>query len=272
VASPLLIVIDVPATIARLGPIALGWHGVLTVVAVLVALRVATGRAERAGATAGQVATITTWAVVGGLIGARLFFVIDHAATFLADPLRAFAIWQGGIAVYGAFIGGITAGAVAARAHGVRVWPLLDAAAPALLVGQAIGRIGCLLNADAWGAPTGSDDWGVVYRSPDALLPAQLLDVPTHPYPLYEITAVVLLLGLLSRLPSHARSGRLFLAAALGYAAIRFTLTAFRQEAIVLAGMQQAQVAAALTAAVAVALLLWTSRRPHGRTARPVAD
>lgn len=257
----MLIAIDLPATIVQIGPVGLGWHGVLTVLAVLFAVRVATRRAERAGISAAQVSAVLPWAIVGGLIGARLFFVIDHWATYLADPLRALAIWQGGIAVYGAFIGGITAGAIAARVHGAHVWPLLDAAAPALLVGQAIGRIGCLLNGDTWGAPTESG-WGLVYRSPDALIPAQLRGVPTHPYPLYEIAAVGTLLGLLALLSGRLRSGQLFLVAALGYAAIRFTLTGFRQEAVVLAGLQQAQVVAALT--VAVALLLWTWRSSSG--------
>lgn len=256
-----LIVIDVPPAI-QLGTFALGWHGLLTVAAVIVAVHVGSRAAERAGAPTAVVSAILTWAIIGGLAGARLFFVIDHLPTYLADPLAALAIWQGGIAVYGAFIGGITAGIVAARRHAVRAWPLLDAAAPAMLVGQAIGRVGCLINGDAWGRPT-FDDWGLVYRSSEAFVPPALLNVPTHPYPLYEIAAVGALFALL--LPLRRRAdGRVFLLAALGYAVIRFALTTFRQEAPVLGDLQQAQVVAVVSAVLALSVLFWRSWRAPG--------
>lgn len=262
-----LIIIDIPPAIG-LGPFTIGWHGLMTVAAVLVAVRIGTGAADRTGVPAAATSAITIWAFVGGLIGARLFFVIDHLPTFLDDPLGALAIWQGGIAVYGAFIGGITAGVVAARLQGVRVWPLLDAAAPAMLVGQAIGRVGCLVNGDAWGRPT-ERDWGLIYRSPDSLVPPAMLSVPTHPYPFYEIAAVGVLLALILRLRRGAE-GRVFLVTALGYAAVRFALTTFRQEAPVLGNLQQAQVVAIVSALIALALLLWRAwRAPDDRSAVP---
>ena len=133
---------------------------------------------------------------------------------------------------------------------------LLDAAAPALLVGQAIGRLGCLSNGDAWGAPTGAA-WGIVYWHPHDLLPATLLGVPTHPYPLYEIGAELLLLGGLWLMRRRlTRPGALFLVTALGYAVIRFGLTFFRQETVVLWGLQEAQLLALLTGVAAAVLMV----------------
>lgn len=258
--------------IARLGPLELGWHGVFSVLAVIVAMWLGLRRARRRGLPAEPMGAVVTWAFVGGVVGARLFHVLDNLPSYLANPLAIVAIWQGGIAVYGAFLGGIAGGLLAARRARIPAWPLLDAAAPAMLVGQAIGRLGCLSNGDAWGAPTGGP-WGIVYSRPDALLPPELLGVPTHPYPLYEIAAVVLLLaGLwLARRPLTA-PGQLFLVAAIGYAAIRFSLSFFRQETVVAWGLQEAQLVALATgfAALGVLLVRW-GRGPAVRSAIPIA-
>ena len=252
----MLINVTLDPVIARLGPFELGWHGLLTALAVGIAVWLGLRLAERQGLPAEALSTVATWAIVGGVLGARLFHVADHLPYYLARPAEALAFWQGGIAVYGSFIGGIAAGWVAARRAGLPVWPLLDAAAPAMLVGQAIGRLGCLSNGDAWGAPTGGD-WGIVYWHPAALLPPELLGVPTHPYPLYEILAeVVLLGGLWLARRRLAQPGITFLVAAVGYAVIRFSLTFFRQEPALLWGLQEAQLIAVVSGLVALVLLI----------------
>jgi phosphatidylglycerol:prolipoprotein diacylglycerol transferase len=197
--------------------------------------------------------------------------VLDHWPAFLAHPLDALAIWEGGIAVYGAFLGGLLAGALAARRAGLPVWGLLDVAAPAMLVGQAVGRLGCLANGDAWGAPC-AGPLCFVYTHPHALLPPSLLGVPTHPYPLYEIGATLVLLAALWWARRWlARPGAAFLAAALGYAVTRFSLSFFRQEALVLWGLQQAQVLALATALTVGVLLLvrWYVARQVAPLAEP---
>jgi phosphatidylglycerol---prolipoprotein diacylglyceryl transferase len=127
--------------IAQLGPFQLGWHGVFTAIAVVVAIRVAAVIGEREGVQADTVYNLAGWGVVGGLVGARVFHVADHLSFYLANPLLIPAVWEGGIAVYGAFIGGLVAGGIAAWRARLPVWRLLDVAAPAMLVGQAIGRI-----------------------------------------------------------------------------------------------------------------------------------
>ncbi|MDE3103010.1 MAG: prolipoprotein diacylglyceryl transferase [Chloroflexota bacterium] len=251
--------------IARIGAFALGWHGIFTAVAVIVAVWVGLRGAERIGFRGDVLSGPVTWAIVGGIVGARLFHVADHLSYYVAHPLQALAIYEGGIAVYGAFIGGLVAGGIAAARARLPVWTLMDVAAPAMLVGQAIGRLGCLSNGDAWGAPTGTD-FGIVYTNPNDLLPSDLLGVPTHPYPVYEIIAVLALLGVLwvlRRKQVFRMDGQLFLTAAVGYALIRFGLTFFRQETVVWAGLQEAQVVALVAgAAAALAFALLPLRRP----------
>ena len=98
-----------------LGPFQIGWHGIFTALAVALAVAWGTRRGRAAGATSDQLQTIALWAVGGGVVGARLFHVLDHLPYYAADPLAILAIWQGGIAVYGSLLGGVVAGVYAAR-------------------------------------------------------------------------------------------------------------------------------------------------------------
>jgi len=198
--------------IAQLGPFQLGWHGIFTALAVVGALWLAGRLAVRQGISSDVVYGIGGWGVVGGIIGARLFHVADHLTFYLDNPLLIPAVWEGGIAVYGAFIGGLIGGGVAAwRAH-LDPWPLLDIAAPCMLVGQAIGRLGCLCNGDAWGAnATGCPVClAIRYTNQNDLLPADLKGVPTYAYPVYEIAAEMqkslARRGMASREPYRART------------------------------------------------------------------
>lgn len=246
--------------IARLGTFELGWHGVATAAAVVIALWLAFRTAPKMGMSREIVERVAMAGFIGGLIGARLFHIADHLPTYLADPVSIVAVWKGGIAVYGAFIGGIIGGVLAARRDAFPIWRGLDLAAVPMLVGQAIGRLGCFANGDAWGAPTGGD-WGVVYTHANDLLPRDLLGVPTHPYPIYEIVADITLALLLLWLGRRRLSdGLMFCGAAIGYALIRFALSFFRQEAILFVGLQEAQIIAVGTAAAALVAFVLRGR------------
>jgi len=237
------------------GPFELSWHGLFTALAVIVAVLYGLRRARAMGFPEQPLTDVAIGLVLGGMIGARLFFVLDHIDHYISHPVEALRIWEGGIAVYGAFIGGIAGGYLAAWRAGLPAWPLLDAAAPAMLVGQAIGRLGCLSNGDAWGEPTGAS-WGLVYMHTDAAVPGELIGVATHPYPVYEMAGVTLLLGFLWLGRRWlASTGTLFLVTALGYAGIRFGLSFFRQETEFFWGLQQAHLVALATAAVALSIM-----------------
>jgi phosphatidylglycerol---prolipoprotein diacylglyceryl transferase len=253
--------IHIDPTIVEIGRLQLTWHGLISALAILIAAQIGLALARRQGLPEPALLRMIWWAVPGGVIGARIFHVLDHLDTYTADPLRILYIWQGGLAIYGGLIGGVLTALVVMRIEGLPAWTVLDVAAPALLIGQALGRIGCFINGDTIGEPTG-ENWGVAYHHPDAIVPRDLLGVATHPYPLYEMAwnlGVVALIVLL--LPRLRRRGDIFLIATLGYALGRFTLTFFRQEPIVAFGLQEAQIIAILTA-VLVAVLFIITRRP----------
>jgi phosphatidylglycerol---prolipoprotein diacylglyceryl transferase len=250
-----LIQITIDPIIAQIGPFQLGWHGVFSLLALVAGVWIGLRRAHQLGIDVDLMVSGLGWVIAGAVVGARLFHVLDHIPYYAQHPLEIVAVWQGGIAVYGGFVGGVVTGAVAAWRLGLPVWRCLDAAAPAMLVGQAVGRIGCLINGDAWGAPTGCP-CGVVYWHEHALLPSELLGVPTHPYPLYEIVGVAVVLGLLWLLRGRiTRPGTTFLLMTVGYGIVRFSLTFVRQETVIAFGLQEAQLIAVLTGVVAIAIL-----------------
>lgn len=131
----------------HLGPLAVSWHGIFTAVGIFfgVALPV---RILRRRISEDDAYAIATWGVVGGILGARVLHVLDRLDHYLREPLQIFAIWTGGIAVWGAVIGGVLGGYLVALRRRVPVGWTADAAAAGLGLGLAIGRIGDIINGE----------------------------------------------------------------------------------------------------------------------------
>lgn len=259
------IVITIDPAIVHLGPLALRWYGLAVLAGLLAGFWLAGREAQRKRLPEGLIADLAVWVIPGGLLGARLLHVIDRWPSYLANPAAALALTEGGLAIQGALLGGLLAGAVALRRRGLRVGPVVDAAAPGLLLGQAIGRIGCLVTGDAVGAPT-TLPWGVVYTNPAALVPQ--LGVAYQPAFAYEALWDLAVLALLWRLRTRLRpDGAAFALYLMLYGAGKFLVSFARVEVVWLGGLQQAQVVAAL---LVLAGLAWLSTR-HQRTrfARP---
>ena len=131
----------------HIGPLAIAWHGIFTAVGILfgvwLPLRLIRGRISEDDATA-----VATWGVVGGIVGARLVHVIDAWQYYLANPLQIVLIWTGGIAVWGGAIGGVLAGLFVGIRRGLPIGFGADAAAPGILLGFALGRIGDIINGE----------------------------------------------------------------------------------------------------------------------------
>ena len=258
------IVIDVDPTIVHLGPVALRWYGLLFALGIMSGAWLGLREARRKGLDEAHLGALLTWGVLGGLAGARLFHVIDRWDTYASDPLGVLAFSRGGLAVYGGLVGGSLAVLLYAWRHGLPVWRLADAAAPGLILGQAVGRLACIPNGDALGAPTDLP-WAFVYTNPDSTVPAELLGVPTQPYVVYEIIFDLGLLALLWRLRTvYSRDGLLFLTYAGAYSVGRFFLSYVRTERVWLWGLQEAQLVAVLTLAVALLALLWRLKPREG--------
>ena len=178
-----MVTINIDPMIVHLGPLMLSWYGLVIVVAVAAVIWLTLREAERRGIPTEPVWDLVLWIGAGAIIGARLLHVVDRWEYYAANPHQILALQNGGLAILGAVLGGaLTAGLLAWR-RGLPVRRLFDAAAPGLILGQAIGRFGCLVNGDALGQPT-DGTWGIVYVNPGAMAPQ--LGVPYQPVFLFE--------------------------------------------------------------------------------------
>jgi phosphatidylglycerol:prolipoprotein diacylglycerol transferase len=253
------IVMAIDPIALQIGPVTVRWYGLMIATGIALGIYVALREARRLGISEDQTYNTAMWGVMGAIVGARVFHVVDRIDFYLQNPASILAIQQGGLAIWGGVIGGIGAGALYCRLAGLPVARVADLATPGILLGQIVGRLGCLVNGDAWGARVDLP-WSIMYVHQDALIPD--LGEPTHPYPLYEIVWNVVLLGILWRLRRAGRAdGVVFLTFLVFYSLGRVVLSFVRQETIVVLGLQQAQLLGVALIVLAAPVLALRLRR-----------
>jgi phosphatidylglycerol---prolipoprotein diacylglyceryl transferase len=261
-------VINVDPNLIVLGPFVLSWHGLFSAIGLAAGIWIVARLLRGTVVPEDEVMTTAFWGTIGGLIGARLFHVIDQWSYYSQRPVQILLLNEGGIAIYGAVIGGVLGGYIYARMRRLPVGLLADAAAVGLILGMAIGRIGDVINGEHHGAhlPEGTP-WAATYVHPNTLGEP---GVPVHLAVGYEMVADLLiyglLLGLWGRLP---RAGMLFWLYLLLYSAARYFITFLRVDTIIAFGLTQAQLIAVGSVLVALWFLVYlfsrTNRVPgHG--------
>ena len=135
-----------------LGKTNIHWYGVIIAVGFLLAIIYAMCRAKTFGIISDKVIDVAIFGTIGGIVGARAYYVIFHFDSFKDNLLSIFEIWNGGIAIYGGIIGGLLVGALACKLYKVKVLPMIDLAVLGYLIGQGIGRWGNFVNGEAYGA------------------------------------------------------------------------------------------------------------------------
>ena len=230
------------------------WHSLLSVVAVFVAYFLFERWVRRAGLSAEIAVNIGPWGIAGGIIGARVVHVIDEWGYYSANPLQILAVWNGGVAIYGAIAGGVIAGCIYAWRKGYPVRKLMDIIAPALIFAQAIGRLGDIINGEHFSTPT-SLPWSVIYTNPQSPGYGR---PPSHPAVAYELLADLAIFGVLWLLRDRLKpDGARFTVYAALYALIRFPLSFLRLDShSVLFGINQQGYLSIIVFAWAVAALI----------------
>ena len=174
--------------------------GVAMVVAFVLSVSLARARGPRFGITKDQIGDMAFWAILAGVLGARLFFVAQEWRHYSEHPRELLTLQFQGLTSFGGLLCGLVAGVVWARRKGIPVRNLLDAVAPAFLVGHVVGRIGCLMNGCCFGGvcPVGTP-WGIHVAGSDLLHhPAQVYDS------LMNLAALGLVLAVERRAPLKA--------------------------------------------------------------------
>src|SRR4029453_10826658 len=214
----------------HLGPLFFHLYGLCIALGVLAAFWLANKRWVEAGGQPGEIERPAIWAVIAGFLGGRLGYVITHTGQFRDNPLEVFAIWQGGLALYGGLTVGILPGVWVPPPRGLPVLRALDAAIPAIPLAQAFGRWGNYFNQELFGTPT-TLPWAL--RVDPEHRPERYADAATfHPTFLYESLWDLAVVGILLRVSAtrRLRPGSLSLLYLVLYGAGRFGLELLRTD------------------------------------------
>ena len=179
-----------PASVWHLGPFPLRAYAFSILTGIAVALWMTRRRWVERGGDADSVLEIVFWAVPFGIVGGRIYHVISSPAAYFGaggSPIKALYIWEGGLGIWGAITLGAVGAWIGCKRQGVKFAPFADTVAPALLVAQAIGRLGNWFNQELFGGPT-TMPWGLRIDPTSPTFPAGYpASTLFHPTFLYEI-------------------------------------------------------------------------------------
>ncbi|MBF0569542.1 MAG: prolipoprotein diacylglyceryl transferase [Candidatus Omnitrophica bacterium] len=186
--------------ICHIGPVPLYSYGFMLASALLICSWLTARDAQKIGIPSDAVYDLSFWVVLFGIIGARLFFILLNLDYFAANPLESVMFWKGGLAWQGSMVLGLAATFVYIKAKKLSLGKFLNVVAPYVALGQAIGRIGCLLNGCCYGKPA---SWGIYFPNFGERLQ------PTQIYMSLSELAIFLILRAVQ--PKVKRGGQLFI-------------------------------------------------------------
>lgn len=271
----------------QIGNIQIRYYGIIIVAAMLAATMVAARLAKRTGKDPEHVYGALTWAIIPGIILARLWFVLfppaalcEAGATVCRDTAwffenffnttdGAIAIWSGGLSIFGAILGGLIGTYIYLWRNKLEVGAWLDIAAVVLPLGQAIGRWANYINQELYGTPTGVSWWGLsidINSRPQAYRAIEYYNAKFHPLFLYEslwsLAAFFVLLYVYNNYRNRFRTGDFFLIYVIQYSVVRFFLEFLRVEVTYLPGTEinLSQLVTLVSFILAFGLLLYRHR------------
>lgn len=275
------------------GPFAIRWYGLLIVTGALAAAYIATIEAKRRKENPEHAWNILIWCLILGILGARLYHVLSSPAGasrgfhyyFVEQPFTtltvfgaavpfptALLIWEGGIGIFGALLGGILAIVIYTRRHDLNLWRWLDIAAPGMILAQAIGRWGNFFNQELYGPPTDLP-WGITITNVNQRIPpfndltAYPLDTTFHPVFLYEslwnVLGFIALMWVGRKYASKLFDGDILSLYLVWYSVGRLLVEFLRPDAWTISGIPTAQIVSVLLILTGLGLMYYRRRYPE---------
>jgi phosphatidylglycerol:prolipoprotein diacylglycerol transferase len=255
-----MITVGIDPVAFTIGPIAVGWYGIMVALAVITLVTWALLAVKR-GAGDLTYNTVVNAAIVGipsGIIFARVLHVIDLWDYYSKNPGQI--IGGSGLTIWGAVLGAALGIWIYSRFSKISFGHLADVIAPGIILAQAIGRVGCTILGDDYGYPT-SLPWGFVYTSPDSPANQAIGLTPTHPVVVYEIIFNLIVFGILLMLRKKLKpDGSLFLVYLSFYSVWRISSDFLREGTDFLFGLHQAQVIGIIVLVICLVLLFTRTR------------
>jgi len=277
----------------QIGNVQIRYYGIIIVTAMLAATVIAARLAKNTGRDPEHVYGALTWAIIPGIILARLWFVFfppesavaaGRDAQYMLENFfnlenGAIAIWSGGLSIFGAILGGLLGALIYLRRNKLPVPPWLDIAAVVLPLGQAIGRWANFINQELYGTPTGVDWWGLtipIEDRPEIYSAIQYFDAKFHPIFLYEslwsLAAFFVLFWLYNNRRGNFKPGDFFWMYVAQYSAIRFFLEFIRVEVTTVGDINLSQAVTLLAFILAVGMLVYRHRPGAPEYVEPEPD
>lgn len=252
----------------HLGPVPINWYGLTMTLGFLVGGHLVWRWAPKHEVPREKLEGLLLWIVLGSVIGARIYYVVQNDFhSYVTEPWRILAVWEGGLAFFGGLFGGTLAGYLYARRLRLAFSNVADLFAPAIPIGAAIGRISCGLAGMDYGTPTNLP-WGVIYTNPNSYAPVD--GIARHPDQYYELLGDLLIAGILIRLRGKLPDGGLFLLYLILFSILRFFVFFVRGSVDPVAfGLKNAQLTAIAILLVAVPLLINILSRNRRLTPTP---
>lgn len=213
--------------ICTIGPVTIYSYGVMLVIAFLTVSFLASRRANEIAVKPETLYNLTFYTLLGGILGARLLFVLEHAGFYLHSPIDIIRLQEGGLSWFGGLFGGSLVALVYLWRQRIRFLLAADFLSPYIALGHAVGRIGCFLNGCCGGRESA---FGVYFPVHDKVL------IPTQLYSSFVLVVIFIVLRVLQQRPH--KEGAVFFSYLFIYAAARFCMEFWRAEhPVILAGL-----------------------------------
>jgi phosphatidylglycerol:prolipoprotein diacylglycerol transferase len=220
----------------EIGPLTIRSYGLMLALAFVVGIWLATRQAKREKVLANTMLDLSLVALITGIIGARILFVLLNLDYYSRHLFESIMFWQGGLVYYGGIILGVFCGILFLKVRKLNIWKVVDICAPSLAIGQAIGRIGCFLNGCCFGRPV---SWGIKFPprsfasyeqfSQGLIKSVNEYSLSIHPTQLYSsLNALIIFLILILVRRKKKFNGELFWLYLLLYTVTRFGIEFLR--------------------------------------------
>ena len=246
-----------------LGNFEIRWYSIFILIAVVLTLIVIEKEAGRLNIRKDFVFNLMFSTFLFGVVGARLYYVIFNYSIFRGDLLSILKVWEGGLAIHGGLLAGLITVILYCKKYKVRSIRMLDIIAPALLLGQAIGRWGNFFNQEAHGAATTVETLKRLFI-PDFIINGMTIEDTVYmPTFLFESIAclVAFILIILIRRGKYVKISQPFALYLMAYGGIRFFIEISRTDALMLGAFKVAQIVSVIFFIVGVCIMAYTSKK-----------
>ncbi|MFO7815294.1 MAG: prolipoprotein diacylglyceryl transferase [Halanaerobiales bacterium] len=244
----------------EIGTFNIYWYGLIMAFAIILGFSLVIYLSEKVNISAEFFLDFFIMGIPIGIITARIYFILFNFNYYIKNPLQIIAIWKGGLAIHGAIIGGLIVLIVLAKKRNISFWKATDLIAPALILGQAIGRWGNFINQEAYGSIVSEE---FINKFPEVIKNQMYIEgAYRHPTFLYEsvwnLLMFILLIWLINK--EFTKKGDVFFTYLIGYSIGRFFIEELRTDSLMFLNMQVARLTSVLLIIFAIVMLYFRHR------------